>query len=417
MPLDTISDTDDAGASSVYGALAISGGRPVRDAPYPRWPCYERDEIEAVQRVLASGRVNYWTGDEGRQFEAEYARYLGVEHSVAVANGTVALELCLRALGIGQGDEVITTSRSFIASASCAVACGATPVFADVDLESQNLTASTIEECITPRSAAIVAVHLAGWPCDMDAIMSLASRYGIPVIEDCAQASGAQWRGKPAGSMGDMSAFSFCQDKIITTGGEGGLVATRYPVLWKRAWAFKDHGKDYDAMVLPHEGQHFRWVHHSCGTNWRLTELQAALGRTQLARLDASVAIRRRHAAALNEALANCPGLRVTIPPPGVKHAYYKYYVFVRPERLRAGWSRDRIIEAIHAEGIPCQAGSCGEVYLERAFEGVRPAVRRANAALLAETSLMLQVHPTLSTKDIGDAIAAVRKVMFHAAG
>lgn len=416
MSFDTITETGSFVAACASEALAISGGTPVRTASYPRWPFYQPDELHAVQNVLASGRVNYWTGEEGREFEAEYANYLGIEHTIAVANGTVALELCLRALGIGPGDEVITTSRTFVASASCAVACGATPVFADVDLDSQNLTASTIEECVTERSAAIVAVHLAGWPCEMDLIMSLANRYGLAVIEDCAQAHGAQFQGEPVGSIGDMAAFSFCQDKIITTGGEGGLIATRHPALWRRAWTYKDHGKNYDLMMSPHEGQSFRWVHQSCGTNLRLTELQAALGRVQLGRLDRSVAVRRRHASALNAALTDCPGLRVTVPPAQIDHAYYKYYVFIRPERLRPGWSRDRIVEAIRAEGIPCQSGSCSEIYLEKAFDRIRPACRRPNAALLGQTSLMFQVHPTLSAEDIEDAITAIRKVMSAAA-
>lgn len=417
MPLDSLTLPDEALSVSLSpGCLAVEGGRPVRTSPLPRWPSFGLEEIEAVQRVLASGNVNYWTGEEGRRFEADYAAYLNMGYAIAVANGTVALELCLRALGVGPGQEVITTSRTFLASASCVVSCGATPAFADVDLESQNLTAESIEECITPRTSAIIAVHLAGWPCDMNAILGVAHQHGLVVIEDCAQAHGARYNGRPVGSMGDMAAFSFCQDKIITTGGEGGMVVTSDRSLWSRAWSYKDHGKRYDAVQNAPQGPAYQWIHHSCGTNWRLTEMQSALGRIQLRRLDATVESRRRRAQLLQAALSKCAAFRVTVPPNHIEHAFYKYYVFVRPERLRPGWSRDRIIAAIRAEGVPCQSGSCSEIYLEKAFDGMRPATRRPNAQLLGETSLMFQVHPTLSENDIQDVLTSVEKVMSSAA-
>ena len=206
--------------------LAIDGGPKVRTTPFAPWPSFAEDEVEAAAAVLRSGNVNYWTGEEGHQFEAELAAFTGCKHAIALANGTVALELALYALGIGPGDEVVTTSRTFIASASCAVMRGALPVMADVDRDSQNITADTIRAALTPRTEAIIAVHLAGWPCDMDPIMELATSTGLKVIEDCAQAHGASYKGRPVGSMGDVAAFSFCQDKIMTTGGEGGMLTT-----------------------------------------------------------------------------------------------------------------------------------------------------------------------------------------------
>lgn len=380
------------------------------------WPHFEADEIEAVASVLRSGKVNYWTGQEGRLFETEFANYVGVKHAVCLANGTVALELALYALGIGPGDEVITTSRTFIASASCVVMRGARPVCVDVDRDSQNITAETIRQAITPRTKAIIVVHLAGWPCAMDPILKLAEDHGLKVIEDCAQAHGATYKGAQVGALGHIAAFSFCQDKILTTGGEGGMVTTNDEHLWNRAWSYKDHGKSYDAVFHREHPPGFRWLHESFGTNWRLTEMQSALGRVLLRKLPAWVAIRRKHASRLSECFLSLPGLRVTEPPPDTGHSYYKYYVFVRPERLRPGWNRDRIMSEINAAGVPCFSGSCSEIYRERAFprEMSPPASLRV-ARELGETSLMFLVHPTLLDAHIEMTCDAVRHVVERA--
>jgi dTDP-4-amino-4,6-dideoxygalactose transaminase len=380
--------------------------------PFPTWPYFAPDEIEAAANVLRSGKVNYWTGEEGHLFEREFANYVGTRHAVCLANGTVALELALWALGIGPGDEVITTSRTFIASASCAVMRGARPVCVDVDRNSQNITAHTIRQAITPRTKAIIAVHLAGWPCDMDPILALAEEHGLKVIEDCAQAHGATYKGAQVGSLGHIAAFSFCQDKILTTGGEGGMLTTNDEQLWSRAWSYKDHGKSYDAVYRRKHAPGFRWLHESFGTNWRLTEMQSALGRVVLRKLPGWVEIRRKHAAQLAECFCSLPVLRVTEPPPGVGHSYYKYYVFVRPERLRAGWTRDRIMSEITAAGVPCFSGSCSEIYLEKAFPSeMRPAGHLPVAQELGETSLMFQVHPTLTSVHIGFTCDTVTRI------
>jgi len=393
-------------------ALAIDGGTPVRTDALPPWPHFEEDVIRAAVDVLHSGKVNYWTGQEGKRFEEEFAAFCGAKHGVAVANGTVALELCLHALGIGEGDDVIVTPRTFIASASCVVMCGATPVMADVDEVSQTITAETIRAALTPNTKAVIAVHLAGWPCDMDPILELARDKGLKVIEDCAQAHGAGYKGRRVGSMGNMAAFSFCQDKIMTTGGEGGMVLTSNTELYEAAWSLKDHGKSYDAVHRRKHAPGFRWLHESFGTNWRMTEMQSAMGRVLLGKLPAWVERRREHAALLDEGLGELETLRVTLPPDDVYHPYYKYYVFVRPEWLAPGWDRDRIMNAVAAEGIPCFSGSCSEVYLEGAFAGgLRPPERLPVAQRLGETSLMLQVHPTLSTEDVRDMCDAVQKV------
>jgi dTDP-4-amino-4,6-dideoxygalactose transaminase len=395
--------------------LAINGGRPIRERPFAPWPHFTRDEIDTVIRVLESGRVNYWTGEQGHLFEKEYAESIGTKYAIAVTNGSVALELALHAIGIRSGDEVVVTPRSFVASAGCVVVRGAIPVFADVDADSQNLSADTIARVLSPRTKAIVVVHLAGWACDMDSIATLARDHGLTIIEDCAQAHGGTYKGREVGSMGAINAFSFCQDKILTTGGEGGIVSTDDEQLWNRAWSFKDHGKSYDAVYNRTHAPGFRFLHESFGTNWRLTEMQSALGRVLLRKLPERVARRRKSAAILTSAFSQISSLRVTIPPEEIGHAYYKYYVFVRPENLKNDWSRDRIMEAINAEGVPCFAGY-REMYLEKAFpEEWRPIQPLPVAQCLSETGLVFLVHSMLSDVDMLDTCRAVEKVMEEA--
>jgi dTDP-4-amino-4,6-dideoxygalactose transaminase len=382
---------------------------------FPHWPHFDEDELSAVEAVLRSGKVNYWTGEQIREFEKEYARYAQVPYGIALANGTVSLELALAALGVGGGDEVVTTPRTFIASASCVVLRGARPVFADVDRASQNITAQSIERVMSPKTKAIIAVHLAGWPCEMDEILELARSRRVAVIEDCAQAHGARYKGRPVGGMGEFGSFSFCQDKIITTGGEGGMLLAKDTALWKRAWSYKDHGKSFDAVYNVEHKPGFRWLHESFGTNWRMTEMQGAIGRIQLRKLDDWVARRRENAMLLADSLRDAPGLRIPVPGEHIHHSYYKFYAFISSERLKAGWTRDRIVGEIAAQGVPCFSGSCSEVYLEKAFDGSasRPQQRLPVARELGETSLMFLVHPTLESAHItriADTAASVLK-------
>jgi len=400
---------------TITTSLAIQGGHPVRKQAFAPWPHFTVDEIASVAAVLESGKVNYWTGDHGRAFEKEYAESIGTKYAIAVANGSVALELALFALGVGRGDEVVVTPRSFVASASCVAMRGAIPVFADVDGDSQNLSAPTIARVLTPRAKAIVLVHLAGWPCDMDSILALAADRGLKVIEDCAQAHGATYKGRSVGSVGAINAFSFCQDKIFTTGGEGGLVTTNDEELWNKAWSFKDHGKSYDAVYRRAHPPGFRFLHESFGTNWRLTEMQSVLGRVLLRKLPERLARRRSNAEILTSEFLKLPALRVTVPPENVIHAYYKYYVFVRPEKLKDDWNRDRVMEAINAEGIPCFAGY-REMYLEKAFpaEWIPPQPLPVTECL-SETGLVFLVHSTLGDADMFDTCRAVDKVMEEA--
>lgn len=386
---------------------------------YSPWPYYDEDEIAAVSAVLRSGRVNAWTGREIAGFEREFADYVGCEHAVAVANGSVAIELALRGLGIGEGDEVLVTSRSFLASASSIVNVGARPVFCDVELDSQNISARTINENLSERSRAIICVHLAGWPCEMDEILSLARTRQLCVIEDCAQAHGARYRGKSVGAWGDAATWSFCQDKIMSTGGEGGMVTTNNQELYEKMWSYKDHGKSLAAVAeaKAQQDRRFKWLHRSFGTNWRMTEMQAAIGRLQLKKLPAWHRRRNALARVLDRVVDRFEVVQRHAPPQHIEHAFYKYYFFVDEKALAAGWSRDRIVEAMWEDQVPCLGGSCSEMYLEQAFEGTgyRPETPLLNARQLGESSLMMLVHPTLKDSEIERMAQALSNVLERA--
>jgi dTDP-4-amino-4,6-dideoxygalactose transaminase len=378
------------------------------------WPSFTQEESDAVSRVLLSNKVNYWTGQEGREFEKEFATFADSKYAVALGNGTLALDLALKAINVGASDEVITTPRTFLASASSIVTSGAKPVFADVDLNSQNITAESIEAVLTENTKAVIVVHLAGMPAEMDAIMSLSEKHGFYVIEDCAQAHGARYKGKSVGSIGHVGAWSFCQDKIMTTGGEGGMVTTNDELLWKTMWSYKDHGKSWDAIYNRDHPPGFRWLHESFGTNWRMTEMQAAIGRIQLTRMNTWIERRQAYAKQLDEAAKVFESVRLVEIPAHSKHAEYKHYMFIKPELLSEGWDRDRIVNEIVAAGVPCFQGSCSEVYLEKAFDrtGFRPENRLTNAKDLGETSIMFLVHPTLTKDEVATTCDVLYNVL-----
>lgn len=377
------------------------------------WPSFTQEEADAVSQVLLSNKVNYWTGTECREFEKEFAAWAGTDYAVALANGTLALDVALQAMGVGEGDEVIVTPRSFIASVSTVVNAGAMPVFADVNNNTGNISATTIAPHITDKTKAIICVHLAGWPCDMDEIMALAKQHNLWVIEDCAQAHGAKYKGKPVGSIGHVGAWSFCQDKIMTTGGEGGMVTTNDKALWQKMWEYKDHGKNYDSIYHKQHPPGFRWLHDSFGTNWRMMEMQAVIGRIQLKKMAEWTKIRTQNAKILRDALTEFAGEQQFLRIPDIEfhqfmggdsvHAYYKYYVYVRPENLPENINRDSILNALNEKKIPCFSGSCSEIYLEKAFDNhpSRPNARLTVAKELGETSLMFLIHPTLTTNEM----------------
>lgn len=381
------------------------------------WPNFSEEEAEIAKRVLLSNKVNYWTGTEAREFEKEYASFFDSKAAIALANGTVAMDLALKALNISEGDEVIVTSRSFIASASTVVNSGARPVFAEVDPQSQNITPETVSAVITAKTKAVICVHLAGWPCELDELQSLCNSKGIVLIEDCAQAHGARFRGQSVGSFGVVGAWSFCQDKIMTTAGEGGMITTSDEDLYRTMWSFKDHGKSLEKLQQPSTSTAFRWIHDSIGTNWRLTEIQAAIGRYQLGeRLNDWVAMRTANAVTLNRELAGVDGIRLTVPPSHVKHAYYKYYFFLEPQLFSSDWSRDRLLAEINGSDVPCFTGSCPEIYREQAFVdlyGEHPG--HAVARKLGETSMVLNIHPGVTEEHVVAAAAVIRQAIAKA--
>ncbi|MGR3899674.1 DegT/DnrJ/EryC1/StrS aminotransferase family protein [Psychrobacter sp. 1176_08] len=389
------------------------------NTPFSPWPNFTQIEADAVSRVLLSNKVNYWTGQECRKFESEFAEWADSDYAIAMGNGTLALDVALQALDIGVGDEVIVTPRTFIASISSVINAGATPVFADVDEATGNITPESIAAVLTEKTKGIVCVHLAGWPCDMDGIMALAEQHNLYVIEDCAQAHGALYKGRSVGSIGHIGAWSFCQDKIMTTGGEGGMVTTNDEQLWRKMWAYKDHGKSYAAVYETEHLPGYRWLHESFGTNWRMTEMQGVIGRIQLERMSDWTAKRTVNAYAILDACTkweakkgylSVPRLEVSSLFSDSKHAYYKLYVYVQAENLPDDWSRDRIITEINEQGVPCFSGSASEVYLEKAFDntGLRPEPRLSVAKKLGETSLMLLVHPTLTAAEIEKTVKAI---------
>jgi dTDP-4-amino-4,6-dideoxygalactose transaminase len=380
------------------------------------WPFYCTDEIDAAARVLRSGRVNYWTGDEGRKFESEYAKHCGVAHALAVTNGTAALELALYGLGIGPEDEVVVPARTFVATAAAVALCGATPVVADIDPFSQNITAETAAAVLSPRTRAIIPVHLAGWPADMASLMVFAKQRNLLVIEDCAQAHGATIAEKPVGSFGDIGCFSFCQDKIISTAGEGGMVVTDNKDIFQRMWSRRDHGKDFERCHTTKNAPGFNWLVTSFGTNWRLTESQSAIGRLQLQKLPQWTAMRRENAATLDAALSSLGAVSLPAPPAHFGHAYYKYCGLIDPDALKSGWSRDQICNALNEKGVPMRVGSCPDISLEPAFSGTygtQPA--HPNAKSIADRTFMLPVHPTLSAGNMTFIADVVRDVILAA--
>lgn len=391
------------------------------NTPFQPWPSFTQEEADAVSQVLLSNKVNYWTGQECRQFETEFAKWADSKYAIAMGNGTLALDVALQALDIGAGDEVIVTPRTFIASISSVVNAGATPIFADVDEATGNITPESIAAVLTAKTKAIVCVHLAGWPCDMDGIMALAEKHNLYVIEDCAQAHGARYKGRSVGSIGHIGAWSFCQDKVMTTGGEGGMVTTNDEQLWRKMWAYKDHGKSYAAVYETEHPPGYRWLHESFGTNWRMTEMQAVLGRIQLTRMPDWTAKRTANAQAIldtctkweGKGYLSVPRLEESPQFADSTHAYYKLYIYVQPNNLPEEWSRDRIIAEINELGVPCFSGSASEVYLEKAFDntGLRPETRLPVAKQLGETSLMFLVHPTLTEDEIKQTVQAIDNV------
>lgn len=383
------------------------------------WPQHEADEIAAVAQVLQCGRVNALVhGDQNKAFESEFSQFVGMPHAIAVANGTVSLEIALRALGVGRGDEVIIPARSFFATASAVVAVGADPVFADVEIHTQNINPSSVRRMMSDRTKAIVCVHLAGRPCNLTALGEICSSYGLFLIEDCAQAHGALYNGRPVGSFGDASSFSFCTDKIMSTGGEGGMALFKNKSVWAEAWAIKDHGKmppDFMPQNIAPAGE-FRYLHRSFGSNFRMTEMQAAIGRAQLRKLPKWLEQRRANAETLASAVSGLPGIRVDWHEQNVRAAWYKFYITVDDRELPGGLTRSDILVGLMRLGIQCGSGSCPDMSKEAAFSDLVP--RRdgnlPNANWLGARTIMFPVDHLLGEREMMEIAQALKKVLLQ---
>ena len=382
------------------------------------WPYFDNEQITAASKILSSGNVNYLNGNEGKLFEKEFADWANSKYAVALANGSLALSASYKALGIKKDDEIITTPRTFIATTSCAILAGAKPIFADVDKDSGLITAETIEPLITKKTKLISIVHLAGWPADMQQICNLAKSYNLKMVEDCSQAHGAKLRinneWQSVGSFAEIGTWSFCTDKIISTGGEGGMITTNYHNLWDNIWSIKDHGKTLSSISRKNHPIGYRWVHEKIGTNYRLTEMQSAIGRIQLRNLSEMHFKREKNALILRNELKDISYLRLPFPPNNSIHAWYKFYIYIKPSALKNDWSRDRIIKEISQLGYPCFSGGCGEIYLEKGIKelGYSPENRLPIAKELAETSLMFCVHPTISDVEMEKYSKVIKRIL-----
>ncbi len=377
------------------------------------WPFFNIDQQEIVKNILISGNVNYLYGSEGKTFEKEFSTFFGTKYSICFSNGTTALFAAYSSIGLKEKDEIITTPRTFIATVSSAVILGAKPIFAEVDLNSGCITAESIEPLITKKTKAISVVHLAGWPAEMNKIRSLADEYNIHLIEDCSQAHGAKINKHLVGSFGDISVWSFCTDKIISTGGEGGMVTTSNKEFFEKMWSFKDHGKSFEKFKNINNNTNFQYLHDSFGLNFRMTEMQSAIGRYQLNKLGTYNSIRNKNASILISYLKDINCIRIPIPESNLYHAYYKFYVYLNKSLMKSDWDRDKIIFEIRKTGFPCFVGSCSEVYLEKCFQikSLMPEKRLKNARTLGEDSLMFLVHPTINELEIhkyGESIKSI---------
>ncbi len=384
---------------------------------FPTWPHYSLEEIQKVNDILVSGKVNYWTGDEGKSFEKEFSIFSHNKYAVTLANGSLALSAAYLALGIKNQAELITTPRTFIATSASAYLLKAKPIFADVDINSGCITAEFIEPLISIHTKAICVVHIGGWPCDIEPICKLAKKYGIYVIEDCSQAHGAQINGKSVGSFGDVSIWSFCQDKIISTGGEGGMLTTNSRDIYDKVWSFRDHGKTKNSIKIKNKSNEFRFIHENFGSNFRLTEIQSAIGRIQLRKISETNKIRANNADILFKTLSKIECIRIPLPEKKFRHGWYKFYCYLDFESIKESWSRQKIINEINKLGYPAFSGGCSEIYLENCFlnANLSPNKRLKNAKLMGETSLMFVVHNTISIPKMKEYAEVIRKILIQA--
>jgi dTDP-4-amino-4,6-dideoxygalactose transaminase len=389
------------------------------------YPYFDQNSIKKVVNVLKSGRVNYWTGKECGIFEKQFSNYHRLLYSVAVSNGSVALELALRALNLKKNSEVIVSPRSFVISASCVLNQGLKPIFADVN-DNGNLSIENIIKTYRKTVKAIILVHLNGLSCDLDPIVKFAKEKNIFLIEDCSQAHGATYKGRPVGSFGDVAIWSFCQDKIISTGGEGGMISTNNKKIWEKCWSYKDHGKNYKSAFYKKKKIGFRWHIDQLGSNYRLTEMQAVLGRYQLKNLDKQIKKRNQIANLYingfknywtkfnllkkpNFACASCPlKNKINKKCNLCLHAFYRLNLFINLKKKM----QLKIIKDLNKNKISCSVGSCPEIYREKIFKKLKfyPKKRLSNAKLLGKTSVVFSINPYKAIRKVKSEINFIKK-------
>ena len=387
---------------------------------------YTKEQIQSVSNILRKNKTNYWTGNECKLFEEEFSKYIGNKYSIAVSNGSVALELSLKALNLKKGDKVIVSPRSFIISASCVLNMGLKPIFADVDING-NLDIDGISKSYNKNVKAIIVVHLNGLSCDLDPILKFTKKNKIYLIEDCSQAHGAVYKGKFVGSFGDVATWSFCQDKIISTGGEGGMISTNDKKIWEQIWSYKDHGKNYQSVFFKKHKEGFRWLHDGLGSNYRMTEMQATLGRHQLKQLDNQIKKRNKIANLYIENLkefmhkkhvlkkldfkcSTCPSKKIENEKCNLcRHAFYRLNLFINPKIV----NQIKLITELDKNNVTARVGSCPEIYREQIFKKLKiyPKKRLINAKLLGEISLQFGINPKKSINLIKKEIHTIKKV------
>lgn len=394
--------------------LAIDGGAPLRRRAFPDWPQWDEREERALLDVVHSGQ---WWSIGGTQVEAlqrEFAAAHEARFGVGVANGSAALEVCLRAASLEWGDEVITTPYTFIATANACLLVGAIPRFVDVLPDTWNIDPAAIEAAITPRTRAIIPVHIGGEPADMDAIGDIAARHGLLLIEDACQAHGAAWRGRRVGAIGQMGCFSFQASKNVT-GGEGGMIVTNDEEWADRCWSVTNVGRL----------RHGAWYEHTgLASNYRLSEWAAAVLRVQLTRLEEQTQRRAANGAYLAEALAEVPGLEPTRAAPGVsRNAYHLFKLLYRPEAF-GGRPAGEFAAAMRAEGIPMTVGYPEPLSRQEMIVAQRAAIRErlglpqeppeecpACVAICAQGLWLPQYTLLGETADLDDIVAAACKI------
>jgi len=350
------------------GVLAVTGGKPVRQREFLRWPHFDETEIRAVEEVVRSGKWWRYEGTEVASFEKEFAAYHQAQFAIAVTNGTAALELPLAARGIGPGDEVIVPSYTFVASATAIAVLGATPVFADVEVDTGNIDPGKLESLVSPRTRGIIPVHFAGYPAEMDQILAFARKHDLFVLEDAAHGHGGAYRGtRMLGSIGNAGSFSFQASKNITAG-EGGAVICSDPVLAEKIFSRHTFGR------LP--GRPW-YEHHIMSTNTRMTEMQGAILRVQLRRLKAQTEERYANGRKLDRAVAGIPGMRAMRHDEATASRRSFHLHMSRYAPGVEGVSRETFIKAMNAEGIPVAAGYPYPLYKQPMFQGTARPVRQ----------------------------------------